>query len=128
MHGILFIHLPSGRKLASVKPRIGKNAYGSECVTYEGIGTNKAWERTDSYGPKFVENIVQAVSRDILAYAMRTLSHYSIVAHVHDEVIIEAPVDADINEICRLMSRAPEWIPMLKLNADGYCTPYYKKA
>ena len=86
--GMLFIKLPSGRLLSYVKPRIGENQYGGESVTYEGVGSTKKWERIESYGPKFVENIVQAVSRDILCYAMKTLRHCFIVGHVHDELII----------------------------------------
>ena len=88
--GMLFITLPSGRKLAYVKPRIGVNQFGGESVTYEGIGATKKWERIESYGPKFVENIVQAIARDILCYSMQTLRHCSIVMHIHDEVVIEA--------------------------------------
>lgn len=125
--GMLFIALPSGRRLTYIKPKIGENRFGGESVTYEGVGTNKKWERIESYGPKFVENIVQAISRDILCYAMRTLSHYFIVGHVHDELIIETSKDVDINAICEQMGRTPEWIEGLVLNADGYCTEFYKK-
>ena len=125
--GMLFIALPSGRRLTYIKPKIGENRFGGESVTYEGVGTNKKWERIESYGPKFVENIVQAISRDILCYAMRTLSHCFIVGHVHDELIIEASKDANINTICEQMGRTPEWIEGLVLNADGYCTEFYKK-
>ena len=124
---MLFIALPSGRRLCYIKPKIGENRFGGESVTYEGIGTNKKWERIESYGPKFTENIVQAISRDILCHAMRTLSHCFIVGHVHDELIIETPMDADINAICEQMGRTPEWIEGLALNADGYCTEFYKK-
>lgn len=125
--GMLFIALPSGRRLCYVKPKIGENRFGGESVTYEGVGTNKKWERIESYGPKFVENIVQAISRDILCYAMRTLSHCFIVGHVHDELIIETPMDADLAAICEQMGRTPAWIEGLLLRADGYETPFYKK-
>lgn len=124
---MLFIELPSGRRLSYVKPRIGENKFGGESVTYEGIGTNKKWERIESYGPKFVENIVQAISRDILCYALRTLSHCFIVGHVHDEIIIECPQDASLDSICEQMGRVPEWISGLLLRADGYETQFYKK-
>lgn len=125
--GMLFIALPSGRRLCYVKPKIGENKFGGESVTYEGVGTNKKWERIESYGPKFVENIVQAISRDILCHAMRTLSHCFIVGHVHDELIIETPMDADLNAICEQMGRTPTWIEGLLLRADGYETAFYKK-
>ena len=125
--GMLFIALPSGRRLCYVKPKIGENRFGGESVTYEGVGTNKKWERIESYGPKFVENIVQAISRDILCHAMRTLSHCFIVGHVHDELIIETPMDADLNAICEQMGRTPDWITGLLLRADGYETQFYKK-
>lgn len=125
--GMLFIALPSGRRLCYVKPKIGENRFGGESVTYEGVGTNKKWERIESYGPKFVENIVQAISRDILCHAMRTLSHCFIVGHVHDELIIETPMDADLAAICEQMGRTPAWIEGLLLRADGYETAFYKK-
>lgn len=125
--GMLFIALPSGRRLCYVKPKIGENRFGGESVTYEGVGTNKKWERIESYGPKFVENIVQAISRDILCYAMRTLSHFFIVGHVHDELIIETPMDADLAAICEQMGRTPAWTEGLLLRADGYETAFYKK-
>lgn len=125
--GMLFIALPSGRRLTYIKPKIGENRFGGESVTYEGVGTNKKWGRIESYGPKFVENIVQAISRDILCYAMRTLSHCFIVGHVHDELIIEASKDVDINAICEQMGRTPKWIDGLLLRADGYETNFYKK-
>lgn len=126
--GMLFIRLPSGRSLSYVKPRIGENRFGGEAVTYMGIGATKKWERIESYGPKFVENIVQAISRDILCYAMRTLSHCFICGHVHDELIIECSQNVDYTEICRQMSRTPPWISGLLLRADGYETPYYQKS
>lgn len=125
--GMLFIALPSGRRLCYVKPKIGENRFGGESVTYEGVGANKKWERIESYGPKFVENIVQAISRDILCHAMRTLSHCFIVGHVHDELIIETPMDADLTAICEQMGRTPTWIEGLLLRADGYETAFYKK-
>lgn len=125
--GMLFIILPSGRRLAYVKPRIGENRFGGESVTYEGVGATKKWERIESYGPKFVENIVQAISRDILCYAMRTLSHCRICAHVHDELIIECRKDASLDAICEQMGRTPPWAEGLVLRADGYETQFYKK-
>lgn len=125
--GMLFIRLPSGRRLAYVKPKIGTNRFGSECITYEGIGPSKKWERLDSYGPKFVENIVQATSRDILCYAMKTLRNCRIVMHVHDELIIEADPLVSLDAICEQMGRTPPWTPGLILRADGYTTPFYKK-
>ena len=125
--GMLFIKLPSGRLLSYVKPKIGENKFGGESVTYEGIGATKKWERIESYGPKFVENIVQAVSRDILCYAMRTLSHCFIVGHVHDELIIECSPGVDLNVVCQQMGRSPDWMPDILLRADGYETFFYKK-
>ena len=124
--GMLFIDLPSGRRLTYVKPRMGINQFGSDSVTYEGINTGK-WTRIESYGPKFVENIVQAVSRDILAYAMKTLSHCLIVGHVHDELIIECSRDVNMDAICEQMGRTPPWIKGLLLRADGYECDYYQK-
>ena len=124
---MLFIALPSGRKLAYVKPRIGENRFGGESVTYMGIDATKHWSRIESYGPKFVENIVQAVSRDILAYAMRTLSHCQIVGHVHDELIIECSPDVSLDAICQQMGRTPPWIPGIELRADGYECNFYQK-
>lgn len=125
--GMLFIHLPSGRKLCYVKPKIGENRFGGESVTYEGIGSTKKWKRIESYGPKFVENIVQAISRDILCYAMKTLSHCFICGHVHDELIIECSQDVSLDEICNQMGRSPYWLPDILLRADGYCCSYYQK-
>ena len=125
--GFLFIKLPSKRRLAYVKPRIGENIFGGESVTYMGIGMNKKWERLESYGPKFVENIVQAISRDILCYAMRTLSYCDIVGHVHDELIIECSQDVSRNAICEQMGRTPPWANGLLLRADGYECKFYKK-
>ena len=125
--GFLFITLPSGRRLAYVKPRIEENRFGGESVTYEGVGGTKKWERLESYGPKFVENIVQAVSRDILCYAMKTLRCCGIVAHVHDELIIEADLAVSLDAVCKQMSRTPPWAKGLILRADGYETQFYKK-
>ena len=125
--GMLFITLPSGRKLAYVKPRIGMNQFGGESVTYEGIGATKKWERIESYGPKFVENIVQAIARDILCYAMQTLRHCSIVMHIHDEVVIEADPRMSLDAVCELMGRTPPWAEGLILQATGYVTEFYKK-
>jgi DNA polymerase len=125
--GMLFITLPSGRNLAYVKPKVGTNKFGGECITYEGIGSTKKWERLDSYGPKFVENIVQATSRDILCYAMKTLRCCSIVMHIHDELVIEADPRMSLDVLCEQMGRTPPWTPGLKLRADGYVTDFYKK-
>lgn len=125
--GMLFITLPSGRKLAYVKPKIGTNKFGGSCITYEGIGGTKKWERLDSYGPKFVENIVQATARDILCYAMKTLRCCSIVMHIHDELVIEADPKVSLDAICDQMGRTPPWAKGLLLRADGYTTPFYKK-
>ena len=125
--GFLFIHLPSGRKLAYVKPRIGENQFGGENVTYEGVGATKKWERIDSYGPKFVENIVQAISRDILMYAINTLRNCSIVAHVHDEVVIECDKRMSLGAVCEQMGRNVPWAEGLRLRADGYECEFYRK-
>ena len=125
--GMLFITLFSGRRLAYVKPRIGENQFGGESVTYMGVGGTKKWERLESYGPKFVENIVQAVSRDILCYAMRTLRNCSIVAHVHDEIIIEADKRMSLSAVCEQMGRTPPWAKGLLLRADGYECSFYQK-
>nr|DAE15281.1 MAG TPA: DNA polymerase I [Siphoviridae sp. ctUGR26] len=125
--GMLFITLPSGRTLAYVKPRIGENRFGGESITYEGVGGTKKWERIESYGPKFVENIVQATSRDILMYAMKTLRCCSIVAHVHDELIIEANPRMSLEVLCEQMARVPPWAKGLILRADGYTCDFYRK-
>lgn len=125
--GMLFITLPSGRKLAYVKPRIGQNKFGGESVTYMGIDAQKKWSRIESYGPKFVENIVQAVSRDILAYAMRALSHCFICGHVHDELIIECDPRVSLDAVCEQMGRTPPWLPGIELRADGYECDFYQK-
>ena len=125
--GMLFITLPSGRRLAYVKPKIGTNKFGGDCITYEGVGSTKKWERLDSYGPKFVENIVQATARDILCYAMKTLRCCSIVMHIHDEVVIEADRRMSMQVVCDRMGRIPPWAKGLQLRADGYETEFYKK-
>ena len=125
--GMLFITLPSGRKLAYVKPKIGTNQFGGDCITYEGTGSTKKWERLESYGPKFVENIVQATSRDILCYAMRTLSHCFITMHIHDELVIEADPRMSLQAVCEQMGRTPPWAEGLQLRADGYETNFYRK-
>lgn len=125
--GMLFIELPSGRQLSYVKPRIGENKFGGESVTYEGIGATKKWERLESYGPKFVENIVQGTARDILCYAMQTLRHCAIVGHVHDELIIECRKDVSVDAICQQMARTPPWAEGLILRADGYECEFYQK-
>lgn len=126
-NGMLFITLPSGRSLSYVKPKIGENRFGGDCITYEGVGGTKKWERIDSYGPKFVENIVQATSRDILCCAMKTLRCCSIVMHIHDEVVIEADRRMSLQAVCDQMDRTPPWASGLQLRADGYETDFYKK-
>lgn len=126
-NGMLFITLPSGRSLAYVKPKIGENRFGGDCITYEGVGGTKKWEQLDSYGPKFVENIVQATSRDILCCAMQTLRCCSIVMHIHDEVVIEADRRMSLQAVCDQMGRTPPWASGLQLRADGYETDFYKK-
>ena len=126
-NGMLFITLPSGRNLAYVKPKIGTNKFGGNCITYEGVGGTKKWERINSYGPKFVENIVQATSRDILCCAMQTLRCCSIVMHIHDEVVIEADRRMSLQAVCDQMGRTPPWASGLQLRADGYETDFYKK-
>lgn len=125
--GMLFIGLPSGRKLTYVKPRMGVNQFGGESVTYEGVGATKKWERIESYGPKFVENLVQGISRDILMYAMQTLSHCFICSHIHDELIIECNEKMSLSAVCEQMSRTPPWVKGLLLHADGYECDFYKK-
>ncbi len=125
--GFLIIKLPSKRCLYYVKPRVEENKYGGESVTYEGVGSTKKWERLESYGPKFVENITQAIARDILLYAMQTLKEYRIVAHVHDEAIIETNKSVSVQSVCELMGRTPPWAEGLLLRADGYECEFYKK-
>ena len=125
--GMLFIFLPSGRRLAYVKPQLETNRYGSESISYMGIDGQKKWNRIESRGSKIVENLVQGLSRDILAYAMRTLSDRYICGHVHDELIIECGKDTSLDEICKLMGRSPDWLPGIELKADGYECLFYKK-
>lgn len=124
---MLFITLPSGRKLCYAQPRIGENQFGGESVTYMGTGTNKKWERIESYGPKFVENIVQGIARDLLMFSMQTLRCCFIVGHIHDEMIIEADRRLSLDEVCRQMERTPSWAKGLLLRADGYECEFYKK-
>ena len=125
--GMLFVYLPSGRRLCYVKPKMGQNKFGGDSITYEGVGSTKKWQRLESYGPKFVENIVQAISRDLLMNAMKTLSHCFICGHVHDELIIECREDVSLDELCKQMARVPDWMPGILLRADGYTTEFYKK-
>ena len=125
--GMLFVYLPSGRRLCYVKPKMGQNKFGGDSITYEGVGSAKKWERLESYGPKFVENIVQAISRDLLMNAMKTLSHCFICGHVHDELIIECKEEVSLEELCKQMARVPDWMPDILLRADGYITPWYRK-
>jgi len=124
---MLFITLPSGRRLAYVRPRIGVNQFGSDCITYMGVGSTKKWERIESFGGKFVENVVQAISRDILCYALQTLRCCSIVAHVHDEVIIESDLQMSLQAVCDQMGRTPPWAKGLMLRADGFECDFYQK-
>lgn len=125
--GMLFITLPSGRQLSYVKPRIGENQFGSPAATYMGAGSTRKWERIESYGPKFVENIVQGISRDLLCAAMQTLRCCRIVAHVHDELIIEADPAVSLDAVCEQMGRTPSWAEGLLLRADGYECAFYQK-
>ena len=125
--GMLFITLPSGRSLAYVKPKVGMNRFGGECITYEGVDGTKKWERLESYGPKFVENIVQATSRDILCNSMKTLRCCDICMHIHDELVIEADPRVSLDALCEQMGRVPSWADGLVLRADGYVCDFYKK-
>jgi len=128
--GILFVHLPSGRKLSYVKPRIELNRFGHESITYEGVGESKKWTRIETYGAKIVENIVQAVSRDILAEAMLRLEKagFDIVMHVHDEVVLEVPDGvSSVDEINEMMAVNPSWAVGLPLKAAGFESAFYKK-
>ena len=125
--GMMFIELPSGRRLAYAKPRIGENKFGGESITYMGLNTAKKWVRIESYGPKLVENITQAISRDILCYAMQTLRSMDIVAHVHDEIIIECEASASLSAVCEQMVRTPPWAKGLLLRADGFECEFYQK-
>ena len=125
--GMMFIELPSGRRLSYVKPRIGENKFGGESITYMGLNAAKKWERIESYGPKLVENITQATARDLLCYAMKNLSYADIVAHVHDEVIIEADMNMSLESICEEMAKIPSWAEGLILKADGFECEFYQK-
>jgi DNA polymerase len=125
--GMLFITLPSGRRLSYVKPKLGRNRFGNEAVTYEGVGATKKWERIETYGPKLVENIVQAVSRDILCHALQVFRDYELVMHVHDEIVIEADEKLSVQDLCSKMSETPSWAKGLLLRADGFVCPFYKK-
>jgi len=126
--GMLFIELTGGRRLAYVKPKMGENRFGGESITYEGTnGTTKKWERLETFGGKLVENITQAVSRDILMFAIRNMKDYRIVAHVHDEVIVECPEDVSVDSICQLLSKTPDWAEGLTLKAEGYEGKFYQK-
>jgi DNA polymerase len=123
----LFITLPSGRRLAYVKPRIGTNKFGGKSITYEGVGGTKKWERLETYGAKLVENFCQSISRDLLIFSMQNLKNHRICMHIHDEVVIEAPTDQNLTEIEKIMAITPSWAKGLPLNADGYETTFYKK-
>ena len=125
--GMMFIQLPSGRRLSYVKPRIGENQFGGESITYMGLNLSKKWARIESYGPKLVENITQAISRDILCYAMQTLRNMEIVAHVHDEIIIECDERTSLSAVCEQMARTPPWAEGLLLRADGFECAFYQK-
>lgn len=127
---MLFVTLPSGRRLAYVKPRIETNKFGRAGLTYEGIGLNRQWSRIETYGPKLVENIVQATARDCLSEAMMRVEKvgYKIVMHVHDEIVVEAPVDfGSLKEVCQIMGQPLPWAKGLPLRADGFETKFYKK-
>jgi DNA polymerase len=125
--GFLFITLPSGRRLAYAKPRIGTNKFGGASITYEGVGGTKKWERLETYASKLVENLTQAISRDLLSFSMQNLKDHRICMHIHDEVVIEAPADQNLTEIEKIMAITPSWAKGLPLNADGYETTFYKK-
>lgn len=128
--GMMFITLPSGRKLSYIKPRIELNKFGRDGITYEGIGTTKKWERIETYGPKLVENIVQAIARDLLCEAMLNVTNngYDIVMHCHDEIITEAPMDfGSVEDVCSIMAINPSWAKGLPLRADGYECMFYRK-
>ena len=126
-HEWLFIILPSGRRLAYYKPQIGENRFGKPCVSYMGIGTNKRWNRIESYGGKWVENICQSVARDLLAYSLKTLQNYDVVMHIHDEAVLEVPQNVKVETVCGLMSRLPEWAAGLIMKADGFESNFYRK-
>ena len=125
--GMLIITLPSSRQLFYVKPRMERNRFGGESITYEGVGIGKRWERQETYGAKLVENIVQAISRDILCEALQTFKHSDIVMHIHDEIVIEADPRMSIEAVCKQMSRTPDWAKGLNLDADGFTCLFYQK-
>lgn len=128
--GMLKITLPSGRVLSYVRPRMTTNRFGSESVSYEGVGTNRKWTRIESYGAKFCENIVQAMARDVLAEAMLRLekSGFDIVCHIHDEVVLEVPEErSSVEEVNQIMAVCPDWCEGLPLKAAGFESPFYKK-
>lgn len=125
--GVLFVTLPSGRQLAYLKPRLEENQFGGESITYYGSDTQKHWCRVESYGPKIVENVTQAICRDLLAYAMQNLREYKIVAHVHDEVVLEVPTDTSMEKVCAIMGQSPPWLPGIELRADGFEAQFYQK-
>lgn len=125
--GIFFIELPSGRRLAYVRPKVEKDDEGKTIITYEGVDGNKKWSRLETYGAKLVENITQGVARDLLMYSMTTMQSMDIVGHVHDEVIVECDMDTTVEQICGLMERTPEWAEGLLLRADGYECEFYMK-
>ena len=125
--GMLFVELPSGRRLCYVKPQLGVNRFGNEAITYEGVGTARKWERLETYGGRLVENVVQAISRDILCNAISNMRDCYICGHVHDELIIECREDYPLQEICQRMATPPDWMQEIILNADGYITDFYKK-
>ena len=126
--GVLFVELPSGRRLAYLKPRLEENQFGGESITYYGSDTQKHWCRVESYGPKIVENVTQAICRDLLAFAMRNLWDYRIVAHIHDEVVLEVPMDTSLDTVCEIMGQSPPWMPGIELRADGFEAQFYRKS
>ena len=125
--GMMFIELPSGRRLAYAKPHIGENQFGGEAITYMGLNTAKKWVRLESYGPKLAENITQAISRDLLCHSMQSLCFMDIVAHVHDELIIECDERVSLAAVCEQMARTPKWAEGLLLRADGFECKFYQK-
>lgn len=126
--GILFIELPSKRRLAYVRPKVEKNEDGKRIITYEGVGESRKWLRLETYGPKLVENITQGIARDLLMYSMTTMQDMAIVGHVHDEIIVECDKDVTVQQICSLMEKTPEWAEGLLLRADGYECGFYMKS
>ena len=126
--GILFARLPSGRSLAYPNPGWSRTKYGGESITFLGLDAQKRWTRQETYGPKLVENLTQALCRDILSFAMKNLRDFRIVAHVHDEVILETPRCVPVEEITETMSRTPPWAPGLELRAEGSELDFYCKS